>query len=242
MKIKKVIPRGGTQVGVNAKIIGLIRQSRLQFKTHLDIPCGDGTFINLLQEFFPGKSHTGIDIAKFKDHYHFNFTTMDASKDFNLGETFDLITSISGIMVIGNAEQFIQCCAGHLNTGGLLIITNDNTVSLRDRLSYLFFGYLRRFKFMPLDGNYNNVSHHVVLKPLLKEHFVVDIEYTSVYKEDYLFVPLALPFFLIQRIMHFFNYKNSKNLKEYLSWNVIKKIFSFKSFYARHYIVIARKK
>jgi hypothetical protein len=57
---------------------------------------------------------------------------------FEPGPAFDVITSIGGIMCFANTAQFVGNCARRLWQGGLLLVSNDNCLSVRDRLSYLF--------------------------------------------------------------------------------------------------------
>lgn len=71
-----------------------------------------------------------------------------------------MVSSISGIMCFGNTDQFLRHCARQLRPGGLLLITNDNCATVRDRLSYLFLGRARRFQWLyePGDGIVQQVS------------------------------------------------------------------------------------
>jgi spermidine synthase len=73
---------------------------------------------------------------------------VDASRPFNVfAQTkFDLVLSVSGVMEFDNTLQFFEQCKNHLKEGGTLMVTNDNVVSLRDRLSYFWLGKVRPYQ------------------------------------------------------------------------------------------------
>lgn len=63
---------------------------------------------------------------------------MDASRSFNVfpPTKFDLVLSVSGVMEFDNTLQFFEQCKNHLNVGGMFLVSNDNLMSVRDRLSF----------------------------------------------------------------------------------------------------------
>lgn len=63
-------------------------------------------------------------------------------------------------MCFANTAQFVAGCVERLRPGGLLVVTNDNCLTVRDRLSYLFTGRVRRFRllFEPDEGNFQLVQ------------------------------------------------------------------------------------
>ena len=116
-----------------------------------------------------------------------------------------------------------------------MVVTNDNFMTLRDRISFLFFGRFKRFKLCNEvgEGNWNMVSPQAIVMLLQRQGFRdLQIEYTSVYIEDYFLIPLAFlfyPIFLAYLILHKSTMPISKR----------QKLFPFKSMIARHYIVSA---
>jgi 2-polyprenyl-3-methyl-5-hydroxy-6-metoxy-1,4-benzoquinol methylase len=64
-------------------------------------------------------------------------------------------------MCFANTAQFVGNCAHRLRPGGLLLVSNDNCLSVGDRLSYLFSGRERRFRllFESNEGNFQLVQH-----------------------------------------------------------------------------------
>jgi hypothetical protein len=78
---------------------------------------------------------------------------------------------------------------------GLLLVSNDNCLTVRDWLSYLFTGRVRRFRllFEPNGGNFQLVQHQE-LKRLFDINGIrlKQVCYTAFYIEDLLYLPLAL--------------------------------------------------
>lgn len=237
------IPRGNTQKNVNREVLhyllnrsGLAPTSRV-----LDAPCGAGEFLGVLRQHWPAADLTGCDLRPDAPPVPgLRYQRTDLSQPFDAtagGPPFDLVTSISGVMCFGNTRSFVTNCIQQLRPGGRLVLTNDNVLTVRDRLSYLFTGRLRRFQllFEPGDGMTHLVQHQA-LWLLLHEHGVRvrEVRYTSWYTEDLLFVPLALLLYPLQ-------WWYVRRLKSTVSRQQRQQLFGFKSLLYRHYILVGEK-
>ncbi|MEO8167946.1 MAG: class I SAM-dependent methyltransferase [bacterium] len=237
----KTVPGSNTQKNVNRDIMRLLQRftDLASLKTVLDIPCGEGEWAHFLKSRFPHLRILGVDKfakVKFDD---FEFHQMDIHDFFQTVKpaNVDLISSISGVMCFDGIESLFAHFRSSLTTGGHLVVTNDNIMTVRDRLSFLFFGYFRRFRllFSPSEGNWNVVLPQALVMFLQRNGFQIEaIKYTSIYFEDYLLLPVAL---LIYPFLAF-------NLVRYRSEIPLKvrfQIFPFKMLLARHYVMIAKK-
>lgn len=237
------IPRGNTQKHVNREVLryvversGLAPTSRV-----LDAPCGEGEFLQVLRQYWPAADLSGCDLRPNAPPVPgLRYQRVDLSQPFDAtttGPPFDLITSISGVMCFGNTRSFVASCSRQLRPGGQLVLTNDNILTVRDRLSYLFTGRLRRFRllFEPGDGLTQLVQHQA-LWLLLHEHGVRvrEVRYTSWYAEDLLFLPFAL-------LLYPFQWWYLWRLKSTVSRRHRFQLFGFKSLLYRHYILVGEK-
>jgi trans-aconitate methyltransferase len=239
---KKDLPRGNTQKGVNQSIITYLL-SHFSPDRHLlcfDAPCGAGEFLSILQRFYPNASLWGTDIQPLCcQGSDIRFTQTDLSRCVNLGEgkKFELITSISGIMMFGNTQSFLEKLCNCLIDKGVLIVSNDNSFTIRDRLSYLFLGRLRRFKllFEHDEGLTQFVPQQEIYRLLTNNGVVVkSIVYTSLYVEDLLF----LPFFLL---IYPFQWWYIKKIQHPIPCKLKWEMFGWKSLLYRHYYFIGEK-
>ncbi len=238
------VPRGNTQKHVNREVLryvlersGLPPTSRV-----LDAPCGEGEFLSLLRKYWPNATLTGCDLRPDAPTVAgLRYQPADLSQPFDAqapGESaFDLVTSISGVMMFGNTRTFVASCARQLRPGGQLLITNDNVLTVRDRLSYLFLGRLRRFKLLfETDEGISQLVQQQELKRLFELHGVAlrEVIYTSFYGEDLLFLPLALLLYPLQWLY-------LRRLKSSTPWALRRQLFGFRSLLARHYIFVGEK-
>lgn len=238
-----LVPRGLTQKNVNLKVLDLIERHLTKvphphFKL-LDIPCGEGLFAHFLKNKFPQSQITGVDVRDKIDFDSFEFHSGTAQEFLrkNQSRKFHIITCISGVMCFDGIQEAIPQMHENLEPNGLLILTNDNILTIRDRLSFLFFGHFKRFKlfFSKNEGNWNLVLPQALNMQLEKNNFNdIQIKYTSVYFEDFLFLPIALVIYPV--LCAFLFLKKS-------SWPVKKRFsfFPFQMFYCRHYIIWAKK-
>ena len=236
------IPRGNTQKDVNREVLryvlaqsGLAPTSRV-----LDAPSGEGEFLKVLRRCWPAAALTACDIRpEAPELPGLRYEQIDLSQPFDLaeGQPFDLVTSISGIMMFGNTSTFIGSCARQLRPGGVLVVTNDNVLSVRDRLSYLFLGRVRRFKLLfDTDEALSQFVQQQELKRLMESQGVAleQVIYTSFYGEDLLFLPFAL-------LIYPFQWLYLRRVRHSTSQALRLKMFGFRSLLARHYIFIGRK-
>ena len=238
------IADGNTAIGVNQAIINfLLSLGALQvsnLKRALDLPCGEGKFMMGLKATFPNVEILGKDlyakpIAEAKPYFLQQGVDQWAAHS---GQKFDLITCISGVMVFDNLVPFFQQCSSHLNSNGIFIVTNDNVMTLRDRLSWLLWGRMRRFKkFYDLnEGNWNLVLIQALVRfYLLNDFEIKKIEYVSTRWEDWLLAPVALLLYPLQLL-------TLRKGPAEISWSMRLQMYSWKSLFARHYIIYGVKK
>ncbi len=229
------IPQGLTQKNVNRDIITSLINKNI--KNCLDIPCGNGDFIRVLQRFLPSVNCLGVDINNPRNK-DFNFKKADITQSLNLAKKYDLITSISGVTELYDSYSFICNLKKYLTDDGLLIITNDNSHTIKSRLYFLFFAKISRFSLL-LDANsptFKQISIAELLKILAENNLkLTAVRYTAFYYEDLIFLPLAIIIYPIQKLYLSFCCKNfTKGIK--------KKLFPFKSLFAKHYILYIKKK
>lgn len=233
------VARGETQKDVNKtilKYLGNKLNKTGSFKI-LDLPCGSMLFAGYLRKIFPNAEIVGADIYEPREKEG-DFVKMDLTKDFVLPkeEQFDLITSISGIMMFGNTLNFITSCVDRLRVEGTFIITNDNSATIVDKVFFLLLGRYRLFK--PVFEDEETLTQNVPIQELcrmlrINGLEIETIEYTSSYTKDLIFLPIA---FLIYPIQMFYLYYKTK-----FSNPLVKLMFPFKHYFCRHYIIITRK-
>lgn len=235
------IERANTQAGVNATVLNYLVQKfeKEAPLTTLDLPCGGQEFASYIRQLFPQANITGIDIVPGTAKPGLQRLQMDISQPFTLphGEQYDLITSISGVMVFSNTKLFVDNCISRLKRGGTFIVTNDNSATLKDKLTFLLFGNLRMFPAVYADNAWvtENVSIQEMVRLLRTNGLLIkDIVYTSSNIRDYLIWPLAFCIYPIQR---WFLRRFGNDLPQ----TFIKKMYPFKHLYCRHYLIITEK-
>lgn len=236
------VARGQTQIGVNRAILTkLVNRFPAAAPLHvLDLPCGNLEFLTYVSQLFPAATLCGADIAPpVSSSSRISFVETDLTKDFQLpaAQQFDLITSISGIMMFGNTLSFVRNCGARLKPGGTFVITNDNSATIMDRIAYLFFGRYRLFK--PLYEDSEELTQYVPLQELcrlLRTHNIAieQIEYTSFYRKDLLCLPLALVVCPLQRLY-------LRRLGTQLPARLVRQMYPFKALFCKHYIITGRK-
>ncbi len=237
-----LIEKGNTQKDVNKSIIRFLTgyyPNTSDLKSVFDAPCGQGEFLRSLKRFFPNTHVEGQDLfASPLPEIAQNFLRGDLRNTFlNKTDKFDVITCISGVMVFDHVSGFVEKAEKHINPGGLLIVTNDNVLTLRDRLSFLFFGRLKRFKlgYSVQEGNWNVMLIQGLWKLLRMNKFeVLKVEYTSFYAEDLVFAPVALVLYPLWWLYIRFS-------KGEMDQKTRRELFPLSSLLSRHYIIYARK-
>ncbi|MFM7750848.1 MAG: class I SAM-dependent methyltransferase [Opitutaceae bacterium] len=233
------VPRGNTCEGVNAGILAHLATLPADWNgaRFLDLPCGRGEFMAAVRETYPGAEVKGADLAA--DDGRPDLRKTDLSQPFRVFPeiTFDVVTSISGVMEFDNTLQFIRSCREHLRSDGLLIITNDNILTTRDRLSFLLLGRVRRFKLYSAPGEptWKMVSIPNLVRGLEDGGFAIEkIFYTSARPKEWLFLPVALLLWLPLWL----HLRREENLRRNA---ILAQMYPFRSLVCRHYVVVARK-
>jgi 2-polyprenyl-3-methyl-5-hydroxy-6-metoxy-1,4-benzoquinol methylase len=234
------IPRGNTCRGVNRAILEYLAGQKDDFagKWILDIPCGEGTLLRSLRRFFPKACLRGADLQAPSQLTPEEYAPVDASRLFSIfpERRFDLAISVSGVLEFENTLQFFQSLRKHLKADGALIVTNDNMVSVRDRLEYLLVGKVRHPYdiFVSRDQvSWKVVPIHNLVRVLEDAGFTVkEIRYVPVRSKDWLLLPLALALYPIQ-----WAYARLSRTK--LPLRMRQEMYPFASLLSRHYLIIA---
>lgn len=240
-----VVARGQTQKNVNRTILaGLVASfAPTQPLAVLDVPCGKLEFLGYVARLFPAAALTGADIATpppAAEGPAIAFVAMDLTREFSLpaAAQFDLITSISGVMMFGNTLSFVRNCTARLKPGGTFVLTNDNSGTIMDRLAYLFLARYRLFK--PFYEDAEALTQLVPVQELcrlLRTHGVeiTRIEYTSFYWKDLLYLPVALVAYAAQQLY-------LRRLPTQLPARLTRQLYPFRQLFCKHYIITGHKK
>jgi SAM-dependent methyltransferase len=234
------IPRGNTCPGVNRAIIEYLLALKKDFagEAVLDVPCGSGEFLRVMKTFFPACETFGADIAPPENDADHGFlqTDLTGSLSLGFGTKFKLITSISGVMEFDNTLNFLRNVCQQIDEQGLLVVTNDNLLSVRDRFLYLFAGRLRQYPLF-LD------RHAPTWKILPLQNFLRiledagfeagDIRYVPAKWSEWLWLPIAAPIYLFQLFSFLFP-------KNEFSYNEKTARYPFASLFSRHYFIVCR--
>ncbi|MFD1470714.1 class I SAM-dependent methyltransferase [Hymenobacter caeli] len=239
----KAVPRGNTQINVNREVLRyLLERSGLGPASRaLDAPCGKGEFLAVLRRCWPGATLAACDLLPEGPPVPgLRYQQTDLTQPFDLseGQPFDLVTSISGVMMFGNTRNFVASCAAQLRPGGVLIMTNDNILAMRDRVSYLLLGRVRHFPLLfDTDENMPQLVQQQELKRLFEVNDVElqEVIYTALYPKDWLFMPLALLLYPVQWLY-------LRRLPHGTSQKLRHQMFGLSSLLKRHYIFIGRKR
>lgn len=238
----KSIPRGSTQKNVNQVVYNSIAaklENNTQAQVMVDAPCGAGEFAQYLGGNFPSLKVIGVDLFTEASGKNFEFHKSSAHGFFRQQQpaSVDIITCISGIMCFDGISELVSLFYSALKKNGILVITNDNIMSVRDRLNFLFFGHFKRFKLLYAknEGNWNVILPQAIISQLQKNGFQKwNVRYTSIYNEDFFFLPLALliyPVFLSYLLLA----KSEMSVAERF------KLFPFRMLISRHYVITAEK-
>lgn len=231
------IPQGNTSAQVNETVFQEL-QPHLKPGSHLvDVPSGQGEWLQFLAEHFPEVQFSGFDIHPQVTGKGFEYKSMDLTRQSLPQSQYDLATSISGIVCFGNHLHFFRSIHESLKPGGRLFLTNDNHWTLRDRVQFLLFGHFKRFPlvYRPGEGNTQNTSQMAVLDGLSKAGFKVEmVRYMSIRPEDWIWLPLCLALYIFQALK-IFSSPEHPNFPS--KWN----IYAPLGLLARHYLIVARK-
>ena len=234
-----LIPRGSTQKNVNQVVFDSIAGKLGQAQLLIDAPCGSGEFAHFLGENFGNLKVIGVDLFTQPENKKFEFQKAGAHEVISRQApgSVDIVTCISGVMCFDGVPQLVAAAYTALKTNGVLVITNDNIMSVRDRLNFLFFGHFKRFKLLYAknEGNWNVVLPQALISQLQSHGFRKwQMKYTAIYNEDFFFLPLAAviyPIFLAYLLLR----KSDFSVTERLS------LFPFRMLISRHYVITAEK-
>jgi SAM-dependent methyltransferase len=235
------ILRGQTQENVNQTVLTYLYNQFSQDTTisFLDLPCGNLEFLKYIKVLFPSAELTGADICKPELPAIINFQQMDLTEDFILPaeKKFEVVSSVSGVMMFSNTLRFVKNCSDRIKTGGTFILTNDNNATIKDRLAYLFLGRFRIFNLVFEDKELmtENVPIHELIRLMRTNGIRIDnITYTSSSLKDLVFLPLALMAYIPQWL---YLKKLKTQLPESLKWQM----YPFKHLFCKHYIITGTK-
>lgn len=239
---KPKIPKGNTALQVNEEAFAMLSPGLHSRQRFLDLPCGQGEWLAFLESQHPEAQFFGADLRDDIPAFNFEFRCLDVTCEPLPWADLDQVTSISGIVCFGNHLKFFRDVYSALKPEGLLLVTNDNHWTLRDRLSFLFFGTYKRFPlvYRHREPNTQATSIMTVIDTLEKAGFrIEDIRYTSARLEDYLWIPFALLLGIPQGLRLLLS---SKTKNPRFSSKMIRKIYPLKALWCRHYLILARKR
>jgi len=235
MPLRGEISRGNTSKGVNNEIFNiLIQRSTGKWPRLLDVPCGSGDLLDAVTTYLPQFETHGADVRRPDESFRHRFIPVDASHSSLHGDsTFDVITSVSGIMEFDNTLFFLENLRRVITEDGLLLVTNDNILTVRDRLLYLFRGRFGQYRFETKPGTptWKILPFQNLVRILLDAGFeVIETRFVPVLRADWLWIVLAFPLYLIELLS-----RNSKNLDTFRN-----DAFSLKAMLSRHYILVCK--
>ena len=234
------IPRGNTCPGVNREIIEtlLSLETDLAGAAILDVPCGEGEFLQTVKDFFPHCETYGADIRAPSNVFPHNFLQIDASRKNLFADTakFRIITCISGVMEFDNTRDFFEQLREKTTADGLVIVTNDNLLSVRDRFLYFFLGRFRQYKLFV--GNHQptwKILHlHTLQRILYDAKFeLMSVKYMPFGSGEWVWLPFAAIIYLIQLL--YFRFSEPQ-----MSFAEKRAFYPFRSLLSRHYVIVCR--
>lgn len=228
------VPRGNTSAGVYRSILENLHE-RYGFESQrslLDVPCGRGEFLDAIHQLFPSWRTVGADIDPAIANLKENSLLIDASRPdgFPL-EKFDVVSCISGVMEFDNTLTFFESLRKVLMPDGLLIVTNDNVLTVRDRLLYLFFGRFGQYPFStePARPTWKIIPLQNMVRILRDAGIEVKaLEYVPVQPADWLWLPIAALLFVIAKISLLFRRADAFEIQA----------LRLRSYLSKHYLLI----
>lgn len=227
------IPRGETCEGVNRLILNSLvnRYRRDVDLTILDVPCGRGEFLDVIRQTFPNSRRFGSDIAN-RCHSLQHFFEMDANNPTlsNGGERFEVVTCISGVMEFANTLLFFQDVRLAMIESGVLYVSNDNLLTVRDRLLYLFAGRFGQYPFSlaPDGSTWKILPIQNLIRILRDAGFEIEsLDFVPVNARNWLWLPIALPLTFFARLV-------TQVREPFLP------IVSLRALISRHYVLTCR--
>ncbi|HYJ90696.1 MAG TPA: hypothetical protein VEV84_05260 [Pyrinomonadaceae bacterium] len=200
-----------------------------------DVPCGKGEFLDVIKKYFPKCRTMGADIVKPAECAH-EFYQFDAQETTGVNGIKDceVVTCISGVMEFDNTLLFFEKIHGLLSRQGEFLVTNDNLLTVRDRLLYLFFGRFRQYRHSTQSGapTWKIIPLQNMIRILSDAQFdVVRIIYVPPKFTEWLWLPLAFPIYLAQ-----YAYVQIADID--VDGQTIREMLPFVSMLSRHYILV----
>ena len=153
-------PRELTSKNTHAMVARLLRPGT-HCRTVLDIPCGEGAFLERLHAM--GLDGHGADIVNRLARGGTRFTAADMNASLPFGDgAFDALVCIDGIEHLERPFDFVRECRRVVRPGGVLIVSTPNIGALRSRWRWLLTGFHNKGK-VPLNERDPNPWHHVNL-------------------------------------------------------------------------------
>lgn len=238
------IEKGNTHKGVNKAIIKFLAhevKNGFQLSRIFDCPCGEGEFLRSMKFTFPDLEFEGQDLYSSPVPevvpYFFKGNASYDLKDI-ASELYCVSTSISGVPVFDEVSQHLQQLSRITRPSGYVICTNDNVMTIRDRLHFLLFGHVKRFKlfYSSNEGMWNQVCPQSLWMLLEKNNLSIKkVIYVNTQLEDLCLLPLALALYPL-------NFLYMAACKSHLTLKQKYMLFPFSMLLSRHYIFVAEKK
>jgi 2-polyprenyl-3-methyl-5-hydroxy-6-metoxy-1,4-benzoquinol methylase len=153
-------PRELTSKHTHAVVARLLR-AEPQCRVVLDIPCGEGAFLERLRAL--GLEGRGADIVNRLTLPGTPFTAADMNAPLPFADgAFDAVVCIDGIEHLERPFDFVRECRRIVRSGGVLLVSTPNISALRSRWRWLLTGFHNKGK-VPLDEGDPNPWHHVNL-------------------------------------------------------------------------------
>ena len=227
------IPRGNTCPGVNELILEhILRSSKNAAGLRLlDIPCGKGEFLDTVAKVAPNFKTYGVDISVPSGKTVHEIISADLSRPgmLDLSGQFDIVTCISGVMEFDNTLSFFEGIRDLLTHDGEFIVSNDNILSVPDRISYFLFGRFRqyRLRWEPGEPTWKVVTINNLHRILADAGFdVIEVRYVTPKAAEWLWFPIAAIIFAMQRLIE----RNKATLQ----------MVPFISLFSRHYVLFCQ--
>src|SRR4029078_9949994 len=114
---------------------------------------------------------------------------------------FRVITSISGVTEFDNTQQFFEQLKPYLDPEGILIVSNDNVFSVRNRILFLLFGRFRQTHLFM--GNEELTWKIIPLQNLTRILYeggfeIAEVRYVPAKASEWLWLPLAVLIYIFQ--------------------------------------------
>ena len=161
-------------------------------------------------------------------------------------ERFDAVVSTEGIEHLENHYHFLRELCRVLKTGGVLVLTTPNIVSLRSRMRFFGSGFFGRDS-RPLNETSRHPLHHIGLATLAELRYemhvcgfeLVAVKHTHVKPVSYLYA-VYVPWMFLYTRMAF--RKEKDPVQRHRNSEILKTLFSPSLLFGECLMMIARKR